>query len=100
MTEQKGTEGTKMNLEKRKTRTEANRGNEDVKPPKFIWADFDPGRIERYKSLDLPHPPSVRWKFYNTKAQQRFERPDLRPLKLRVVLVEPVPDFLPSRFIP
>lgn len=43
------------------------------KLPRFIWADFDP-HAER----------SVRWVFYRTKAEQRDNRPDLQPIKLRI----------------
>lgn len=42
--------------------------------PRIVWADFDPHAAR-----------SVRWAFYNTKAEQRDNRPDLRPIKLRVV---------------
>jgi hypothetical protein len=41
--------------------------------PKFIWADYD-------KSAER----SVRWSFYRTRAEQRGNRPDLKPIKLRV----------------
>lgn len=44
------------------------------KPPAYIWADCDP---------DAPR--SVRWAFYNTLADQRGNRPDLKPIKLRIV---------------
>lgn len=44
------------------------------KLPKYIWADCDP---------DAPR--SVRWAFYNTLADQRGNRPDLKPIKLRIV---------------
>ena len=45
-----------------------------TKPPKSVWADCDP---------DAPR--SVRWVFYNTLAEQRGTRPDLKPIKLRIV---------------
>ena len=45
-----------------------------TKPPKYIWADCDPEA-----------PRSVRWAFYNTLADQRGNRPDLKPIKLRIV---------------
>ena len=45
-----------------------------TKPPKYVWADCDP---------DAPR--SVRWVFYNTLAEQRGTRPDLKPIKLRIV---------------
>lgn len=43
--------------------------------PKYIWADCDP---------DAPR--SVRWAFYNTLSDQRGNRPDLQPIKLKVSL--------------
>jgi hypothetical protein len=42
-------------------------------PPAFIWADYDPHANR-----------TVRWAFYNTKADQRSNRPDLKPIKLAV----------------
>jgi hypothetical protein len=42
--------------------------------PKRIWADCDPDQ-----------PASNRWAFYRTKADQRSNRPDLKPIPLRVV---------------
>lgn len=36
-----------------------------------IWADYDP-------HADRAH----RWAFYTTKADQRSNRPDLKPIKL------------------
>ena len=48
--------------------------NSKLQPPKYIWADCD------------PHAPrSVRWVFYNTLADQMGNRPDLKPIKLRIV---------------
>lgn len=44
-----------------------------LRPPRYIWADFDP-HAER----------CVRWAFYHTKAEQRDNRPDLQPIKLRI----------------
>ena len=46
-----------------------------VRIPEYIWADYDQS-AER----------SVRWAFYRTKAEQRGNRPDLNPIKLRVYL--------------
>lgn len=46
-----------------------------MKTPKHIWADFDP-HAER----------DARWAFYRTKKDQRGNRPDLKPIKLQVVL--------------
>lgn len=45
------------------------------KPPKFIWADFDPEAAK-----------AVRWVFYTTRADQRSNRPDLEPIKVRIHL--------------
>jgi hypothetical protein len=50
------------------------RKKRNSKPPAYIWADCDP---------DAPR--SVRWAFYNTLADQRSNRPDLKPIKLRIV---------------
>lgn len=53
--------------------------NSKLQPPKYIWADYD------------PHAPrSVRWAFYNTLADQMGNRPDLKPIKLRIVPNVPV----------
>lgn len=41
--------------------------------PEYIWADCDPSA-----------PTSVRWAFYRSKADQRGNRPDLSPIRLRV----------------
>jgi len=41
-----------------------------MKPPRFIWADYDP-KARR----------ALRWAFYCTKAEQRANRPDLRPIR-------------------
>lgn len=46
-------------------------------PPKYIWADCDPAA-----------PKPIRWAFYRTKSDQRGNRPDLDPIRLRVVLDE------------
>lgn len=43
------------------------------KLPKQIWADFDPS-----------YEPHLRWSFYRSKADQRGNRPDLKPIRLRV----------------
>jgi hypothetical protein len=43
------------------------------KPPMFIWADYD-GK----------YPRNSRWSFYATKADQRSNRPDLKPIKLTI----------------
>ena len=43
------------------------------KLPNIIWADFDP-----------EYPPNLRWSFYRSKSEQRSNRPDLEPIKLRV----------------
>lgn len=45
-----------------------------MKVPRHIWADYDPHAHR-----------SVRWAYYHTKAEQRENRPDLRPIKLRIV---------------
>ncbi len=45
------------------------------KPPRHVWADYDPG-----------FPPGDRWAFYKSKADQRSNRPELKPIKLVVVL--------------
>jgi len=42
--------------------------------PSHMWADFDPDA-----------PGSKRWAFYRTKADQRSNRPDLPPIRVRVV---------------
>lgn len=42
--------------------------------PEYVWADFDPD-----------YPPSARWCVYRTKADQRSNRPDLKPIRLRVL---------------
>jgi len=47
------------------------------KLPKRIWADYDP-----------TYPASGRWSFYRAKADQRSNRPDLKPICLKVVKVE------------
>ena len=39
------------------------------KPPKYIYADYEDGT----------------WAFYWTKREQRSNRPDLKPIKLKVV---------------
>ena len=44
------------------------------KPPKHIWADYDGS-----------YPKDSRWTFYGTRAAQRSNRPDLKPIKLKVV---------------
>ena len=44
--------------------------------PEYIWADCDPSA-----------PLSVRWAFYWSKADQRGNRPDLQPIRLRVSYV-------------
>ena len=44
--------------------------------PEYIWADCDPSAA-----------PSVRWAFYRSKADQRGNRPDLQPIRLRVSYV-------------
>jgi hypothetical protein len=44
------------------------------KPPKVIWADYDP-----------TYPKVSKWGFYVTKNDQRRNRPDLKPIKLKVV---------------
>lgn len=46
----------------------------NLQPPKYIWADCDPEA-----------PRSVRLAFYNTLDDQRGNRPDLKPIKLRIV---------------
>ena len=43
------------------------------KLPKQIWADYDPD-----------YQPNLRWSFYRTKDEQRGNRPDLKPIRLRV----------------
>ncbi len=44
------------------------------KPPKFIWADYDPS-----------YPRELRWQVYTRKQDQRSTRPELKPIKLRVM---------------
>lgn len=53
----------------------ARRLGSDAQPPEYIWADYDP-----YV------PKSSRWAFYRSKADQRSNIPDLKPIKLRVSL--------------
>lgn len=43
------------------------------KLPPFIYADYDPIA-----------PRAVRWSFYNTKSEQRSNRPDLKAIKVRL----------------
>jgi hypothetical protein len=43
--------------------------------PEYIWAD-----------CDLKAPPSIRWAFYRSKADQHGNRPDLKVIKLHVSL--------------
>lgn len=47
------------------------------KPPAYVWADYDPTMLG-----------TARWAFYNTRADQRANRPDLEPIRLRVVLAK------------
>lgn len=49
-----------------------------MKTPKHIYADYDPN----YKGGE-------RWQFYATKAEQRENRPDLKPFKVRLGKVRP-----------
>lgn len=44
-----------------------------VTPPKFVWADCDPEAS-----------PSIRWAFYRSKAEQRGNRPDLKPIRFKI----------------
>lgn len=44
------------------------------KPPKHIWADYD-----------ASYPKDSRWTFYRAKADQRANRPDLKPIKFRLI---------------
>lgn len=44
------------------------------KPPRYIWADCDPSQ-----------PRETRWAFYNSRADQRANLPDLKPIRLRVM---------------
>lgn len=44
-----------------------------MKPPRFIWADYDPTARR-----------ALRWVFYRTKSEQRANRPDLRPIRFRI----------------
>lgn len=37
----------------------------------IVWADYDPAA-----------PRGSKWAFYTTKAEQRSNRPDLKPIKL------------------
>lgn len=60
-----------------------NRRIKRQKPPRYIWADCDP---------DAPR--GSRWAFYNTLEDQRSNRPDLKPIKLRVVLNDKLCDGL------
>lgn len=60
-----------MNV-KKTSRATSNRSAQT--PPTHIWAD-----------CDLSMPKSVRWAFYYSKADQRMSRPDLEPIKLRIV---------------
>lgn len=48
----------------------------DLRPklPPHIWADYDPHAGHA----------SARWAFYTSKADQRSNRPDLQPLKIKV----------------
>lgn len=46
--------------------------------PRFMWADFDP----------LAHR-SERVVIYSTKADQRANRPDLKPIRVRVSIAPP-----------
>ena len=41
--------------------------------PRHVWADWDPTA-----------PANIAWAFYRTKAEQRSNRPDLRPIRLEV----------------
>lgn len=42
-------------------------------PPKFIWSDYDPMCSK-----------GNRWAYYQTWEDQRANRPDLKPIRLRV----------------
>lgn len=44
-----------------------------TKPPRYIWADYDP-EVR----------PAYRWVFYTFKADQRASRPDLKPIRMKV----------------
>ena len=46
-----------------------------IKHPKYVWADYDK------KS-------ALKWAFYNSKADQQGNRPDLKPIKFKLVLVK------------
>lgn len=56
-----------------KTKSGARRASRrQPKPPKFIWADY----ADR------------QWAFYRSRRDQRSNRPDLKPVRLKVELYE------------